>query len=138
MTHRSTLPTSIIGTVLALALLAGFNAGAPDIARASVATSYLATPNGMVGVPQAITIAAPIAAGRTVTVGLLSGPAAFTAQTALSSTGDGTLMWTPTAAGTWTISGLGSIMAAGSTTITIAPMPTYTVLLAQNHLQQGA
>ena len=138
MTHRSTLPTSIIGTVLALALLAGFNAGAPDIARASVATSYLATPNGMVGVPQAITIAAPIAAGRTVTVGLLSGPAAFTAQTALSSTGEGTLMWTPTAAGTWTISGLGSIMAAGSTTITIAPMPTYTVLLAQNHLQQGA
>ncbi len=138
MTHRSSLSTSIIGAVLALALLAGFNAGAPDIARASVSTSYLATPNGMVGVPQAITIAAPIAAGRTVTVGLLSGPAAFTAQTVLGSTGDGTLMWTPTAAGTWTISGLGSIMAAGSSTITIAPMPTYTVLLAQNHLQQGA
>ena len=138
MTHRFSLSTSIIGTVLALALLAGFNAGASDMARASVATSYLATPNGMVGVPQAITIAAPIAAGRTVTVGLLSGPAAFTAQTVLGSTGDGTLMWTPTAAGTWAISGLGSIMAAGSTTITIAPMPTYTVLLAQNHLQQGA
>ena len=138
MTHRSTLSTSIIGTVLALALLAGFSLGTSESAGASAATSYVATPNGMVGVPQAITIAAPIAAGRTVTVGLLSGPAAFTAQTALDSAGAGTLMWTPTAAGTWTISGLGSIMAAGSTTVTIAPMPTYTVLLAQNHLQQGA
>ena len=101
--------------MLALALLAGFNVGASDIARASVATSFLATPNGMVGVPQAIVIAAPLAAGRTVTVGLVSGSAAFTTQTTLSSSGNGTLMWTPTAAGTWTISGLGSIMAAGPT-----------------------
>ena len=125
----------IIATVLALALLSGFGLGSSGSAGA-VSTSYVVTPNGMVGVPQTITIAAPLASGRTVTVGLLSGPAAFTAQTTLGAGGHGSITWTPTAAGTWTISGLGSIMAAGSTTITIAPMPTYTVLLAQNHLQQ--
>ena len=130
------MPRPIIATVLALALLSGFGLGSSGSAGA-VSTSYVVTPNGMVGVPQTITIAAPLAAGRTVTVGLLSGPAAFTAQTTLGAGGDGSITWTPTAAGTWTISGLGSIMAAGSTTITIAPMPTYTVLLAQNHLQQG-
>ena len=135
-THRPSVSTRIIRTALVLTLLAGVNVGTAGVAAASEA-SFIATPNGMVGVPQAISIAAPLAAGRIVTVGLLSGPAAFTTQTTLSSTGNGTLMWTPTAAGTWTISGLGSIMAAGSTTITIAPMPTYTVLLAQNHLQEG-
>lgn len=125
-----------LGTVLTIALLAGFGLGASSGA-VEVAKTYIATPNGMVGVPQSITIAAPMAAGRTVTVGLLSGPTAVTAQTTLGAGGEGSIAWTPTAAGTWTISGLGSIVAAGSTTITIAPMPTYTVLLAQNHLQQG-
>ncbi len=133
---RSTLHSPIIATAVVLALLTGFSLGSSGNAGAATA-SYIVTPHGMVGVPQTITIAAPIAAGRTVTVGLLSGPTAFTTQTTLGASGDGSIAWTPTAAGTWTISGLGSIMAAGSTTITIAPMPTYTVLLAQNHLQQG-
>ncbi|MFZ4487008.1 MAG: hypothetical protein ACOYO9_10505 [Candidatus Nanopelagicales bacterium] len=136
MTNRSALQRPIIATVLALALLSGFSFGSSGSAGATTA-SYVVTPNGMVGVPQTITIAAPPAAGRTVTVGLLSGPAAFTTQTTLGAAGEGSIAWTPTAAGTWTISGLGSIIAAGSTTITIAPMPTYTVLLAQNHLQEG-
>ena len=66
-----------------LTLLAGVNVGTAGVAAASEA-SFIATPNGMVGVPQAISIAAPLAAGRIVTVGLLSGPAAFTTQTTLS------------------------------------------------------
>ena len=103
----------------------------------AVTSSYVVTPNGMVGVPQTVTIVAPLSAGRTVTIGLLSGPAAFTAQTTLGAGGEGSIAWTPTTAGTWTISEHGSIMAAGSTSITIAAVPTCTVLLAQNHLQQG-
>ncbi len=136
MTSRFRAQRPFIGAAVTLSLLSIFGLGASGGAGEAI-SSYIATPNGMVGVPQTITIAAPIAAGRTVTVGLLSGPAAFTTQATLGAGGEGSIAWTPTAAGTWTISGLGSIMTAGSTTITIASMPTYTVLLAQNHLQQG-
>ena len=127
----------IIGTVLALALIAGFSLGSSDLAGAS-STNYVAAANGMVGVPQVISIMAPQAAGQTVSVGLQAGPNAFTRQAVLNSAGEGAVSWTPTAVGIWTISGLGAIVGAGSSVATVAPMPTYTLLLAQNHVQRDA
>ncbi|MBK9738973.1 MAG: hypothetical protein IPO93_05590 [Actinobacteria bacterium] len=100
-------------------------------------SSFIAAPNGMVGVPETITIKAPSAAGQVVTIGLQLGPASQVLQTTIASNGFGSVTWTPTGAGGWTINGLGSISSAGSTTTTVVPMPTYTVLLAQNQLQQG-
>ena len=72
------------------------------------------------------------------TIGLQLGAAAQTLQTTIGSNGFGAVTWTPTGAGAWTINGLGTIANLGSTTATVAPMPTYTVLLAQSALQQGA
>ena len=114
-------------------------AAAVSIAPAAPAatTSFIAAPNGMVGVAETITIKAPSAAGQVVTIGLQLGATAQTLQTTIGSNGFGAVTWTPTAAGTWVINGLGSIVSAGSTSLTVAPMPTYTVLLAQNSLQQN-
>ena len=103
----------------------------------AASNSFIAAPNGMVGVSETITIKAPNAAGQVVTIGLQLGAAAQVLQTTIGSNGFGAVTWTPTGAGTWTINGLGVIAGVGSTTTAIAPMPTYTVLLAQNNIQQG-
>jgi hypothetical protein len=107
-------------------------------AAAAAAPGFIATPNGMVGVTQTITINAPSAVGQTVTIGLQFGAVVQVLQTVIGSNGFGAANWTPAAAGTWTISAQGTIQSAGSTSITVVPMPTYTVLLAQDALQQSA
>lgn len=98
---------------------------------------FINAPNGMVGVPQQIDVYAPNAVGQAITVGLQNGPVQTTVMTSVGSNGWGSATWTPTAAGGWTINGLGVAAASGTSTIVVAPMPTFTVLLAQNNLQQG-
>lgn len=108
-------------------------AGAADAAPAGA----IYVPNGMVGVPENIAVQVPGVAGQTITLGLSSGPIATTIQAVVNAQGWASATWTPTAAGAWTIAGLGTAAPAGSTTITVAPMPTYTVLMAQQAVQQG-
>lgn len=119
---------------LGVAVAAGIGAAVPVSAASS---GFIAAPNGMVGVPETITINAPGASGQVVTIGLQTGQATQVLQTTIGSNGFGAVTWTPTAAGAWTINGLGSILSSGSASVTVAPMPTYTVLLAQNSLQQN-
>lgn len=133
-THASRI---VLSAALAVGLTAGtaLAVGAPASAASN---GFIAVPNGMVGVSESILINAPKAVGQVVTIGLQAGATALTLQTTIGSNGFGAVTWTPTGAGPWTINGLGTIANLGSTTATIAPMPTYTVLLAQNNLQQGA
>jgi hypothetical protein len=121
--------------ILALTASLGLAVGSPASAASN---GFIAAPNGMVGVPETITINAPSARGQVVTIGLQIGGTAQTLQTTIGSNGFGSIVWTPAAAGTWAINGLGSIVSSGSTNITVVPMPTYTVLLAQSAVQQGA
>ncbi len=118
----------------ALALTAGL-AGATS---AQAASGWIAAPNGLVGVPENITVYAPGAAGQVVAIGFQIGAAALTQQTTIGTNGYGALTFTPASAGTWTINGLGNAVSAGSTQIQVGAMPTYTVLLAQNALAQNA
>jgi hypothetical protein len=134
LTTRSAAARTIAIATAGLTLAAAA-ALAPPASAAS--NGFIAAPNGMVGVPETITINAPSAAGQVVTIGLQFGAIAQTLQTTIGANGYGSVTWTPTAAGTWGINGLGTIVSSGSTTLTVAPMPTYTVLLAQNALQQG-
>jgi len=106
-------------------------------ASAAPAKGYIAAPNGMVGIQESILISAPNAKGQVVTIGLQNAQGAQTLQTAINSNGYGYLTWTPTLGGSWTINGLGVIASSGSTTINVSAMPTYTVLLAQNTIEQG-
>ena len=134
VTMSPSLRTRIGSAALAVGIAAAL--GLATVPTASAASnSFIAAPNGMVGVSEIITIKAPTAVGQVVTIGLQIGAAAQTLQTTIGSNGFGAVVWTPTAAGAWTINGLGTIASAGSTAATVVPMPTYTVLLAQNSLQ---
>jgi len=132
MTVRSKILAIVSSLALALGL--GLSTGAP----ASAATnSFIATPNGMVGMQQEIVFRAPSLAGQVATIGFVSGAISNAGQTAVNAQGYGSLAWTPTSAGSWTISGLGSAASIGSTTITVAPMPTATYALVPNLVQTG-
>ena len=136
LTPRNRVGRVLLSATLALGLTAGtaMAVGAPASAASN---GFIAVPNGMVGVPESILINAPSAKGQVVTIGLQLGAAAQTLQTTIGSNGFGSVTWTPTGAGTWTINGLGTIANLGSTSATVAPMPTYTVLLAENNVQQN-
>ena len=121
-------------TIGAAALTLTAVAGAP---AAQAASGWIAAPNGLVGLPENITVYAPGAAGQVVSIGFQIGAAALTQQTTIGTNGYGALTFTPASAGTYTINGLGTAVSAGSTQIQVAAMPTYTVLLAQNNITQG-
>lgn len=112
-------------------------AGLAGATSAQAASGWIAAPNGLVGVPESITVYAPAAAGQVVSFGFQIGGTALLQQTTIGSNGYGSLSFTPASAGTWTINGLGTAVSAGSTQIQVAAMPTYTVLLAQNNITQG-
>jgi hypothetical protein len=136
---RSRVARGAFTAALALGLTAGaaLAVGAPASA-APASAGFIAAPNSMVGVETQIVISAPKAVGQTVTLGMQVGGFSTTVQTTIGSNGYGYVTWTPGAPGTWTFNGLGVIANLGSTTATVAQMPTYTVLMAQNYVQQGA
>ncbi len=130
---RAVLVTALaIGTSAGVAL-AGL--GAAPVATAAAA-GYVAAPNGMVGVSQTVVVSAPKLQGQVVTIGFTSGANSFTQQTTLGTTGIGSVNWTPTTPGSWTIAGLGNAVSAGSTTTSVAAMPTETTLIAPNNVQR--
>ncbi len=137
---RSTTRTRAARGLLAAALALGLTAGAALAAGApaSAAAGFIAAPNSIVGLDTEIVINAPKAAGQVVTLGAQIGGFSTTMQTTIGSNGYGSITWNPGAPGTWTFNGLGSIANLGSTTATVAAMPTYTVLLAPNNVEQGA
>lgn len=136
MTAVSTgIRTRFLALMAAIAL--AFGVSGLTAAPASAADPFIATPNGMVGVQQEIVFRAPSLAGQVATIGFASGSISNAGQTAVNSRGFGSLAWTPTSAGTWTISGLGSAASIGSTTITVAAQPTDTYALVPNLVQTG-
>jgi hypothetical protein len=132
MTIRSKVLAVAASAVLALGL--GLGAAVPGSAATN---AFIATPNGMVGMQQEIVFRAPSLAGQVATIGFVSGAISNAGQTAVNAQGYGSLAWTPTSAGSWTVSGLGSAATIGSTTINVAPMPTTTAGLVPNLVQTG-
>ena len=118
-----------------VALIAGL--GLSAAAPAAADDAFIATPNGMVGMQQEIVFKAPSLAGKVATIGFVSGNLSNAGQTPVNDKGFGYLAWTPTSEGSWTISGLGSAASIGSTTISVAPMPTTTTALVPNLVQTG-
>jgi hypothetical protein len=103
----------------------------------SASSTFVATPNGMVGLQQAVTLRAERLAGQVATVTFTSGSVSNAGQTMINSDGFGSLPWTPTTVGEWTISATVSGVSLGSTTITVAAMPTRTTALVPNLVQVG-
>ncbi len=134
MTTASTrFRTRLIAVFSAIALALGVSGLVA--APASASNTFIATPNGMVGVQQEIVFRAPSLAGQVATIGFVSGAVSNAGQTSVNSQGFGSLAWTPTSAGSWTISGLGNAASIGSTTINVVPQPTVTYALVPNLVQ---
>ena len=131
MSIRSRFLAAASGVALIAGL--GWSAAAP----ATADDAFIATPNGMVGMQQEIVVKAPSLAGKVATIGFVSGNLSNAGQTPVNDKGFGYLAWTPTSEGSWTISGLGSAAGIGSTTISVAPMPTTTTALVPNLVQTG-
>jgi hypothetical protein len=135
ITASARIRTRLLAILAALALAVGLSG--LSVAPASAANAFIATPNGMVGMQQEIVFRAPTLAGQVATIGFVSGGVSNAGQTAVNAQGYGSLAWTPTTAGSWTISGLGNAAVLGSTTINVAPMPTATYALVPNLVQTG-
>ena len=123
---------------LAATLALGVSLGAATVtgsAASAAAQPYVATPNGMVGVEQEILVFAPRLKGQPVVLGVNNAASSATLQTTIGNNGFGAANWTPNAGGSWTVSGLGSAISIGSTTINVAAAPTNTVLLSGNFVQ---
>ena len=131
MSIRSRFLAAASGVALIAGL--GLSAAAPATAN----DAFIATPNGMVGMQQEIVVKAPSLTGQVATIGFVSGNLSNAGQTSVNDKGFGYLAWTPTSEGSWTISGLGSAASIGSTTISVAPMPTTTTALVPNLVQAG-
>lgn len=134
--RRSRTTRRVAISALALGIAAGTTLAVGTGAQAAAKAGIYA-PNGMVGVPEQIEVQVSGLNGQTITLGLSSGAIATTVNAVVGANGWASATWTPVAAGAWTINALGSALPAGSTTITVAPVPTYTVLMAQQSVQQG-
>lgn len=129
-----------IATVAALAVGGALTLGAtPAAARqAKQAVPIVATPNGTVGVSQAITVVAQALKGQQVVVLLsLNGTSIAQQPINLSLQGGGSVLWTPSAAGQWTISGVGALARMAPLTVAVSPITTRTVLSSVNQAQVG-
>ena len=135
-----TFPKSILGIAAATALGLGLLAAGPASASSVTATgTFIATPNGEVGLPQVITVKAPRSQFNKVITLTFSTPGVATnaGQVTVSPQGFANLTWTPPAAGQWTITTTGLPAATASTTISVAPMSTSIVLDAPNQAGIG-
>ena len=130
-------PTRRLVTVVAsLGLALGSLVAAPAWGTAAT-NSFVATPNGMVGLQQEVIVRAPKLTGQVATISFTSGSISNAGQTAINAQGFGSLAWTPTSAGSWTISASVGSSSLGSTTISVAAMPTTTAALVPNLVQVG-
>jgi hypothetical protein len=135
--RKSRTARTLLAATLTLGL--GLGAGATAIAPASAApAAFVATPNGMVGMTQEILISAPSLKGQPITIGFALGSAGTSQQTVVGSNGYGYMNWTPSLAGSWTISGLGNAIGIGTTTVNIAAMPTTTTLFTPTNATSNA
>lgn len=125
---------------LAASMTLGLGLGAAVVTASSATAaqgSFIATPNGMAGVEQEIVVSAPKLKNQAVILGFQINGAGSSLQTTIGANGYGYIAWTPSIAGSWTISGLGNAVALGATSITVATLPTQTILMAPNNVQRG-
>lgn len=137
ISRKSRTARTLLAATLTLGL--GLSAGVASIAPANAATApFVATPNGMVGIAQDILVFAPRLKGQPISIGFALGSAGTSQQTVVGSNGFAYMSWTPSLAGAWTISGLGNAISVGSTTVSVAAMPTTTTLFVPTSATSNA
>ena len=99
---------------------------------------WVATPNGLVGVQQMVIVRAPRQAGKMAVVSFENASAGNnTGEATINSQGFAYLPWQPGTPGTWKISSTVGGLAVGTTSISVAAMPTKTVLMASGQVREN-
>lgn len=137
-TSRTRLARIVLSASVVLGVSVVSATGIATAAPVSKAAGFIATPNGMAGVEQEILISAPNLRNQPVIIGFQVNGVGSSLQTTIGANGFGSIAWTPSVSGSWTLSGLGNAISLGSTTINVAQLPTQTILMAPNNEQQGA
>ena len=111
-------------------------AAAPaNAAKRPKAPSYVAAANGVVGVSQSIQISAPRYANRTVGISLTGAGSTTQLSASLDATGRGSVNWTPSSSGSWSVQGTGPFAIATGSAIFVSAIPTVTTVFAPNVIQ---
>ena len=124
--------------VLVTAAALGLGALAATSASAAPITSrtWVASPNGLVGVQQTVIVRAPKSAGGVATVTFTNATAGTNAgQAQVNSQGFAYLPWTPNVPGAWAISASVDGSSLGASSIVVAAMPPETTLLTPGEVQ---
>ena len=136
--NRSRVITRAAGIGAAAAL--GFGALAATSASATPITTrtWVASPNGLVGVQQTVIVRAPKSAGDVATVTFSNATAGTNAgQAQVNAQGFAYLPWTPNVPGAWTIAASVGGNSMGTSSIVVAAMPTSTILLTPGEVQEN-
>lgn len=128
--------TAVLVTAAALGLgaLAATSASAAPITT----RTWVASPNGLVGVQQTVIVRAPKSSGGVATVTFSNATAGTNAgQAQVNSQGFAYLPWTPNVPGAWTISASVGGSSLGTSSIVVAAMPTETTLLTPERCRRS-
>jgi len=100
--------------------------------------TWVATPNGVAWTPQTVTVKTKKKDGPTVTIAVTgTGGGATTLSAPVNSAGFAYASWTPTAAGTFTLTASGASGQLGTASIVVVPAPTLTTLFVPGQVEPG-
>ena len=122
----------------ASALVLGGLAATSASAAPITTRTWVAAPNGLVGVQQTVIVRAPRSAGNVATITFTNSAGTNPGQAAVNAQGFAYLPWTPNVPGAWTISASVNGTSVGSSNILVSAMPTSTILLTPGEVQENA
>ena len=130
--------TRVLATLAAVGLASSVCLVTPSQAATLHGQVWVATPNGLAGVEQTILVKANRSRGEVATVTFQHASSGTNAgQAIVNRQGFAYLPWTPANKGSWTINATVGGASIGTTVITVAAMPTSTILLAPGQVANG-
>ncbi len=125
-------------TAIAMALGVSLASAPTSHAEPLTGATWVATPNGVAWTPQTVTVKTGKKAGPTVSIAVTGTDGGATTLTApVNDTGFAYASWTPTAAGTFTLTASGASGQLGTASIVVVPAPTLTTLFVPGNVQPG-
>ena len=133
---RFTLKSTGFGACVAVLLNVGLVSG--GAATPVSGSTWLATPNGLVGIQQTVTVRASTRVGEVAKIEFSNALTGTNeGQAVVDSQGFAYLPWTPDLPGRWHLTASVGGMTIGSSNISVEAMPTVTTLLAPGAVQAG-
>ena len=130
--------TRILAILSAATLISSVSLIAPSQAATLQGRNWVAAPNGLVGVKQTIIVKASRSRGEVATVTFQNASSGTNAgQAIVNQQGFAYLPWTPANTGSWTIGATVGGVSIGTASITVAAMPTSTVLLTPGEVAEN-